>query len=93
MAIPGLGLAEVFFKVADKALGIYDYHLKTKYAKEYRRILEELQEEEAKPVYAEDDVDPEEQRDQNRIDRLHYKMKILLEKFVSDEGIKNFEKD
>ncbi len=89
--IPGIALAEVLLKVADKALGIYDYHLRTQYLREYRRIVEALAEEEAKDVYPENDVDPRQQRDQNKIDRMHLKLKMLLERFLSDEGLKNFE--
>lgn len=91
MAIPGLALAEVALKAIERGMAIYDYHLKTKYVKEYRKIIEELSEEEAKPVYG--DLEPEKLRDQNKIDRAHLKLKILLERFVSDEGIKNFRPD
>lgn len=88
-----LDLANTVFKTIYKGLDVFDRLHKTKYATKYKRITEALANEEAKPIY-DDDPDAEHnkgRRDQGKIDRLLMESKILLDKFLGDEGIKQNE--
>lgn len=77
-------IADNFLKALAAGLEVWDHYNKTKYAREYREILTEIQKESGKPIYG--NLPPDKLRDQGKIDRLGFQINILIEQFVKESA-------
>ncbi len=79
-----VGSLTAVFLALEKGLGIWDHHNKTKYKKRFKKLIEVIAEEEAKPIYDvtlhEDDL-----RNQNIIDRAQLELDLLLRHFLREK--------
>ena len=83
------GLFETMFDAIAKGFTIWDSYNKTKYAREYEKLIKAIADEEAKPIYERVPNTPDRDlRDQAKLDRYFLDLKILLERFLVDEGEK-----
>lgn len=71
------------FLALNQALKIWDFYNQTKYQRRYEDIITQIGDELAKPIY-DGNLQMDELRDQNKIDRLYLQLKILLEKFLNE---------
>lgn len=78
-----LGLPTAIFQALEKGLIAWDHYNKTKYQRKYKKLIEEIAEEEGKLVYDPKKRD-EDKRDQNKIDRLNLELQILLDQFIKE---------
>jgi hypothetical protein len=70
------------FEALNKGLGIWDFYNKTKYQRQYKKLIDEIKEEEAKPLYG--DQHRKFLRDQNVIDRAQHEISMLLHQFLGE---------
>jgi hypothetical protein len=65
-------IIDSLLQVVGASLKIWDYYNKTKFYREYKELMLEIQEEAGKGIY---------NRDQAKIDRAQYKLMVMLSKF------------
>ncbi len=74
-------MLDSLFQAVTKGMELYDQHNKTKYASQFKDILEAIRDEEAKPIYS--DNKDQSLRDQNIIDRAHFDLMLLTNSYVT----------
>jgi hypothetical protein len=75
-------IAQIFDALA-KGLQLFDDVYKTHYQRKYVELLKVIREEEAKPIYG--NLYKDKLRDQNKIDRAHSDIAMLLDNFLKDD--------
>jgi hypothetical protein len=78
-----LGLPTAIFGAIEKGLAIWDFYNKTRYQRQYKKLIKKIANEEAKPVYGDNHRDKD-LRDQNIIDRAYLDLQILLTQFLDE---------
>lgn len=79
-------MLESLFGAIEKGLEIWDWYNKGSYGRAFKKIMETIRDEEAKPI--ENNSDPEFVRDQNLIDHCHSDLMLLLNKFSKEPAPK-----
>ncbi len=65
-------IIDSLLQVTAASLKIWDYYNKTKFYRDYQKIMYEIQAESGKDIY---------RRDQAKIDKAQYRLMVLLSKF------------